>query len=75
MMAYDLHGAYETKTGPNAPLKGHPSETGADRYMNDVRLLFVYESRDNQSGGFFFSVDHVTGLRSRFIYGLRVHIT
>lgn len=48
MMAYDLHGAYETKTGPNAPLKGHPSETGADRYMNDVRLLFVYESRDNQ---------------------------
>eukprot|EP00105_Crassostrea_gigas_P040449 XP_019924597.1 PREDICTED: probable chitinase 3 [Crassostrea gigas] len=35
MMAYDLHGAYETKTGPNAPLKGHPSETGADRYMND----------------------------------------
>ncbi|CAF0724867.1 unnamed protein product [Didymodactylos carnosus] len=34
IMAYDLHGSWETKTGINSPLFGRSSETGADKILN-----------------------------------------
>lgn len=36
LMAYDLHGAWETKTGHNAPLYARKGETGNDLKLNVV---------------------------------------
>ncbi|XP_065923216.1 chitotriosidase-1 [Magallana gigas] len=35
LMTYDFHGgSFDSKTGHNSPLKGHPQETGSDAYFN-----------------------------------------
>ena len=40
LMTYDMHGgSFDDKTGHNAPLKAHPSETGNQTYFNVVRLI------------------------------------
>lgn len=36
LMTYDMHGSWEAKTGHNAPLYSHPSETGDDATLNIV---------------------------------------
>ena len=42
LMTYDMHGgSFDDKTGHNAPLKAHPSETGNQTYFNVVRLLLL----------------------------------
>jgi GH18 family chitinase len=39
LMTYDLHGgSWEDKTGHNAPLKAHPSESGDDATLNVVSI-------------------------------------
>ena len=40
LMTYDMHGgSFDDKTGHNAPLKAHPSETGDQIYFNDVCIF------------------------------------
>ena len=40
LMTYDMHGgSFDDKTGHNAPLKAHPSETGNQTYFNVVSLI------------------------------------
>lgn len=40
LMTYDFHGgSFDSKTGHNSPLKGHPQETGSDAYFNVVRIF------------------------------------
>ena len=41
LMAYDLHGAWDRKTGENAPLHPRGAEHGAARQLNVVRTSSV----------------------------------
>lgn len=53
LMTYDFHGgSFDSKTGHNSPLKGHPMETGSDAYFNVVRIFRRY---NNKSKTFIFS--------------------
>lgn len=46
LMTYDFHGgSFDSKTGPNSPLKGHPQETGSDAYFNVVRIFRQYNKK------------------------------
>lgn len=46
LMTYDFHGgSFDSKTGPNSPLKGHPHETGSDAYFNVVRIFRQYNKK------------------------------
>lgn len=46
LMTYDFHGgSFDSKTGHNSPLKGHPQETGSDAYFNVVRIFRQYNKK------------------------------
>lgn len=45
LMTYDFHGgSFDSKTGHNSPLKGHPMETGSDAYFNVVRIVCKFNN-------------------------------
>ena len=39
LMAYDLHGSWENKTGHNSPLYAHAGEAGDERFLNMVGYM------------------------------------